>query len=195
MATSVVQLHFHGPFSWTGEDGVDSVFEVEMGREAGIYLWTIRYEDAELAYYVGQTGRSFSQRMHEHFKEHAAGCYHLYEPAAFGRGEKKLLWPGIYGRDPKYRLEGIRRFSEFSPAIVALCRLYRFHLAPLHAEQRMRQRVEAALAQHLCAQPGVVGGFQDTGIRYSPRVSDEETVIASITSSCRLLGLPNQLQV
>lgn len=196
--STVEELHvrFRGPFSWAGNNSAPCIFTAALGKLAGVYLWTIQSEDGELIYYVGETGRKFSIRMLEHFKEHMSGGYHLYEPTEFAKGNKVLLWPGRY--DPARRTtvgEFLQEFECLTASIRELARLYRFWLAPLECERRLRERVEAALAEHLYAQPGKIGGFQDRGIRYRGRKEGEDAVRVVLQAETTLLGLPNILWV
>lgn len=189
-------VDFAGPFSWPGTDLAPSIFTADVGRKSGVYLWTVRLDHGELVYYVGQTGRSFARRMLEHYREHTSGGYHLYEPEEFSRGRKVPLWSGLYGPG---REESImvfmRRFGEFAQVIADLAFVYRFWVAPLSCEGRLRERIEAAIANHLYAQPGAVGEFQDRGIRYHARYSDEEPVQIAIRCAAHLIGLPDTLWV
>lgn len=59
-------VEFVGPLSWLGGTGIPSIFEAEIGKRSGLYLWTVPLDAGELVYYVGETGRSFAQRMLEH---------------------------------------------------------------------------------------------------------------------------------
>ena len=194
MSAQTITVEFVGPLSWTEGNGIPSILETEVGKESGVYLWTVHIEEGELVYYVGQTGRSFSQRMIEHFKEHMSGGYHLYEPAQFSRGQKDLLWPGRYGPDREPSLSVfVQRFRNLAPAIVDLARLYRFYVAPLECEKRLRERIEAGLAKHLYEQPGMIGEFQDQGIIYHARKDTEEPVQALIRCKVNLIGVPESL--
>ncbi len=191
-----LSLQFRGPFSWVDDGDVPCIFTADLGQRAGIYLWTIRYTDGELVYYVGETGRKFSVRMLEHFREHMSGGYHLYEPMEFVKGHKVPLWPGRY--DPVYKttVTGfLQRFARLAPAIEELARLYRFWLAPLECERRLRERIEAALAEHLYAQPGMIGNFQDRGIRYRGRRANEAVIKVFLQTEIVILGLPDTLWV
>jgi hypothetical protein len=195
-ARSIV-VEFKGPFSWASSGGVPYIAETKIGQEeSGVYLWTVQLDEGELMYYVGQTGRVFEKRMLEHFRQHMSGGYHLYEPEEFSQDRKVLLWPGRYGpdREPSVSLF-IEHFPELASAIGDLARLYRFYLAPLECSKRLRERIEAAIADHLYAQPGIVGEFQDQGITYRPRWDSEEPIQAVIRCGDKLIGLPKSLQV
>jgi hypothetical protein len=189
-----VTVSFTGPFSWPGAPDAPSVFDVEARRERGIYLFTVPQRDGYLVYYVGETGRSFQLRLLEHYKEHAACMDHVYSPAEFARGEKLCLWPGHYdSADRKSAVECIAQYSKLCAPIRELTNLYRFFLAPLSCEERIRRRVEAAIAGVLYTAPGIPGAFQDGGIRYAPRREHEEPVGCIITCPVPLIALPERL--
>jgi hypothetical protein len=196
MSIQTILVEFEGPFSWLGGNSVPSILETETGKKKGVYLWTVQLGEGELVYYVGQTGRSFAQRMLEHFREHMSGGYHLYEPHEFSRGRKVLLWPGRYGpdREPSLSLL-IQRFPTLASAIVDLAKLYRFFVAPLECEKRLRERIEAGIAQYLDQQPEPAGEFQDQGIVYRPRLDTEEPVQALVHCKDNLIGVPKSLYV
>lgn len=189
-----VTVSFAGPFSWPGAPDAPSVFDAQERRDAGIYLWTVPLADGHLVYYVGETGRGFGARLLEHYKQHAAAMYHVYAPAEFSRGEKVLLWPGQYdGSDRRSAKECVLSYSELCSAIKELTFMFRFFLAPLSCEGRSRRRIEGAIARTLYNTLGIVGDFQDKGIRYTSRKDDEQPISSVITCSVPLLGMPDRL--
>ncbi len=192
MLEQILIIKFFGPFSWTAEN---SIFKASLGKKPGIYLWTIPYaKGGDLVYYVGETGRSFSTRMKEHFLEHMSGGYHLYDPAEFLKGNKKMLWPGRY--DPKIKTtieEFLEKYSSLKEPIETLAKLYRFWLAPVDIDKRLRERIEAGIATFLYSQPGIIGKFQDEGIRYRGRKDNENPVEILIETEGTIIGMPKQL--
>jgi len=88
----------------------------------------------------------------------------------------------------------LHRFETLAAPIARLAEVYRFHLAPTEVGLRLRQRIEAALSDHLFAQPGLAGQLQDKGVRYRPRRESEPPVQVKITSSARLIALPTLLE-
>jgi len=187
-------VRFEGPFSWPGTPDAPSIFDVERRKEPGIYLWTVPQPEGHLVTYVGETSRSFEMRMLEHYIAHASGMYHVYSPAEFARGVKVVLWPGRYDREERKSVKDcIGAYPRLSVAIHELTYLYRFLLAPLKTDDRLRKRMEAAAAEALCKAPGLPGSFQDKGVRYDRRSADEEPIECRITSPVTLLGLPDGL--
>jgi hypothetical protein len=121
--------------------------------------------------------------------------YHIYDPERFALGQKHVLWLGLYGNDREPSLAAfVERLPTLAPALADFVRLIRFHLAPLTCDTRLRRRIEAALALHLYSQPGLVGQFQDAGIRYAPRRACEEPIDVRCQSSEVLLDLPARLE-
>ena len=188
-------IEFTGPFSWLGEVDAPSLFEDAIGKKSGIYLWTIETEEGYLVYYVGQTGRTFSQRMKEHFKEHLAGFYHLNDPDEFRMGRRVSIWPGLYDVEAKISLPTLgKKHSELSNNIYRLAKQYRFFFAPIKAETRVIERIESAIASYLYQQNGIVGSFQEKGIRYRPRWDNESLLKISIETYKKIAGFPTDLE-
>jgi hypothetical protein len=191
-----VQVEFQGPFSWLGQDDTKSIFTVPEGELSGIYLWTVKIDEGELVYYVGKTNRNFSRRMREHLKEHLAGFYYVNSPLEFAKGIKNPLWKGMYGRrNSPTPIDLVKIYPTISRPIIEIAKIYRFFIAPLTSERRILERLESALAKYLSGQPGKVGEFQEPGVNYSLRFGSEKPKIALFTSSVKILGLPNSLEI
>ena len=188
------EITFEGPFYWVSEPGKTSILESKSCRQSGVYFWSINYQEKELVYYIGQTGRRFSSRLAEHFCQHASGGYHLYEPSAFLRGEKIQVWAGRFDANQRTTIpDFLVHFDVLAPVIKQLAGIYRFWVAPMESDKRLRERFEAALSIHLYNQPGIVGAFQDQGIRYTPRWESEVPLKAKIINYDKFHGLPDIL--
>lgn len=134
--------------------------------------------------------------MLEHYKEHASGMYHLYDPERFAKGEKIFLWPGRYDAgERKTALEYVVAFPHLCRAIAKLKGIYRFLLAPLECDARLRRRIEAAIAAELICQPDPMGSFQKLGVRYHALRGNESPPHIDIESAVPILGMPNSLVV
>ena len=187
---------FEGPFSWPGLPGAPCIFEAAVGKGSGIYLWTVPQDSYELIYYVGETGRSFATRMQEHYKEHAAGFYHLNDADALMQGRRVMVWPGLWdvGERPT-RASCVEQFPKLAPLIATLSRIYRFYVAPIECPTRLRRRIEAAIARVIAGNPPPVGTFQEEGIRYYVRKPDEAPVNCQFVNGDNLRGLPRKLVI
>jgi hypothetical protein len=188
------ELDFKGPYSWHGLYTVVPVFNNPYAKFYGIYLWVVPHPPIEYVYYVGETGRSFADRMREHLMAHLAGFYHLYEPTKLVDGIKVMEWPGLYDPKEPRTLSGlIENYSRLTKTIDELAKLFWFYLAPLNAKTQERKRIEGALARHLYEQQGVVGSFQDKGIRYISRKDSDQPIWVKIVCPERILGMPTEL--
>lgn len=169
-----------------------------IGKEKGIYLWTIPFENKYLVHYVGETGVSFAYRTMEHIKNYLQGQYTLYEPEEFAKGKKIQLWSGMWKErksNPAVMHEFLQKYPEFSTKYFDFLTLLRFFAIPVESSRRVRQRIESAIARHLYKQPGIVGAFQDKGVRYLPRRSDEIPMLLKIKSSVRIISMPIELAI
>lgn len=190
-----VELAFSGPFAWFPGGDVPCLSDAPEGHQAGIYLWTAPTPSGELVYYVGETGRSFARRMQEHLSEQLSGRYRLYEPKSFLRGERNLLWRGLYGSGAEPSLLGfVERLPTLAPPLAEFVRAMRFHVAPTTCGDRLRRRIEAAIALHLYGQANPIGELQDAGIHYAPRLPEEEAVVVHLEWAQRPLGVPDALE-
>ena len=192
-----IEIQFHGPFNLQKNESENLLLNL-IGKEKGIYLWTIPFENRYLVYYVGETGVSFAVRTMEHIKNYLQGQYGLYEPTEFAKGKKVQIWSGMWKdrkSNPTVMNEFLQKYHEFSTKYFDLLSLLHFFLAPVESSQRVRQRIESAIASYLYSQPGIVGTFQDKGIRYLPRRLDETPVLLKIFSPDQIIGLPTELTI
>jgi hypothetical protein len=174
----------------------DSVLISPESGKTGVYLWTVPYQEKYLAYYVGETGKSFAHRTMQHTQYYLNGFYRVYDPKEFVKGSKSLIWGGMWktGRKgPDTMLEFLNQYTELSTEIDKFLKAFRIFLAPLDSERRIRQRIEAAINSRLCEQPGIVGSFQDKDIKYLPKRADEDAILVRINSHEPILGLANEL--
>ena len=191
-----IELTFSGPFVWLPGASVPSLAESDVGASHGIYIWTVPTTHGELVYYVGETARSFARRMDEHLAEQLSGRYRLYDPNAFLRGDKKLLWRGVYGPLAQPNLGGfVAQLPSLAPALVQFVQIMRFHVAPTSCSDRSRRRIEAALSEHLRQYEGLVGIFQDEDVRYEARRTGDLPITVKLTWQQKPLGVPELLEV
>jgi hypothetical protein len=190
-----LELRWYGPYRWYGTNDA-CIFAIPEAEKPGIYLWTIPFESGYLAYYVGETGRPFADRFIEHTRDYLYGFYRVYDPKEFAKGKKTLVWDGMWKsdrRDMKYMLEFLNRYLELSQVVYEFLGQLRIFVGPLDVKERIRQRIEATLADSLRKQPGLIGKFQDADIRYRKRQANEKPISVTMTSNEQILGLCNEL--
>lgn len=194
--TQALAFEVLGPLTWTGEPDGSFIFASPLAKATGVYFWTVSTPHGELVYYIGETGRSFRERFFEHLQRYLSGMSGIYEPEDFARGCKKLIWNGMWRRgEERKAAEFLERYEELAPKIRQFVGMFRFWLLPMDCERRMRERIESAIAGHLNAQEGVIGGFQEDDIRYRPRRDDEAPIPVSFICAAKIRGLPESLVV
>ena len=197
MSSDVVEIQWYGPFGFIGRKE-ESVLTNSISNHTGVYLWTIPFQNQYLTYYVGETGTSFAIRHNQHLESYLTGLYRVYDPEAFLKGKRVLIWGGLWKperKNAKTKKEFVDRKEELAPKISELISQFRLFLAPIDGDRRIRQRVEAAIASKLLEQSGVIGEFQDDDIRYWPRRLDEQEMRVKMKFPKPIMGLPEELVV
>ena len=159
-------------------------------------MFTIPFESKYLVYYVGETGSSFANRLLQHVQSYLNGFYRVFDPEAFGKGEKVLIWGGMWKtdrREPKLICDFIDRQPELVPKILLLLKQFRIFLAPVNEEKRIIERLEAEIARSINQQEGIVGRFQDSDIRYRPTRPTEQQLRVVMTFPQQIMGLNKEL--
>ena len=187
-----LSIQWFGPYSFLQED---NLFHNPLSLEKGVYLWTIQYQSEYLVYYVGQTGTSFALRNLQHIQSYLNGFYRIYDPEMFAKGEKVLIWGGMWKpdrKDPKFMTEFLINYPQFAPKILSFVGIFRLFIAPIDGNERVRERIEAAVAESLNQQSGIVGSFQDKDVRYNPRKTTEKSFKA-VMSFPNIMGLSKEI--
>jgi len=108
----------------------------------------------------------------------------------FARGEKVLIWEGMCKAGTRDRIgEFLNRYAELSSRIYELLGLFKIFIAPVDAERRVRERIEAKIAQELSQQSKAIRTFPNDDIKYKPKRSDESQISVAICGSESILGL------
>lgn len=189
-------VNWHGPYKLYGTKD-DSVLATVLAKQKGIYLWAAPFEGKYLTYFVGETGRSFATRFLEHIRYYLYGFYRVYDPDDFVHGRKTLVWDGMWKPDrksPEIMLEFLNRYPELSQLIYRYLGEFRIFLAPIDAQRRVRQRIEAAIAKRLLEQQGLTSEFHDHEVRYLSKRTDEAPILVEMQAFESILGLCNELQ-
>jgi hypothetical protein len=187
----MTRLHLHGPYPLcsTAQDVLGVCPHAEL---AGVYLWAVPTIPHGLVVdYVGETSASFYRRTKEHVIQILGGNYLLLDPDALLRGERQVVWPGLWRAGTRDQLPTfLTRLEELAPVARRYLSLHKVMVAPLECEPRLQHRIEASIAAAVQdSQPRLVA----TDIRYRGRRADEEPIPVAITADCHVHGLPSHV--
>jgi hypothetical protein len=188
-----VELTWYGPYLWFGIDNT-SVFQSVEASRPGIYLWTIPHANSHLIYYVGETGKSFNERLTAHAQQYLSGIYRVYEPNKFALGEKELIWQGTWQKGTEHLgPQFISRYAELGPLVHQFLLKMQTFIGPVETDSRTRKRIEAAIARVTAQYAATSGGFQDADIRYARPSSNEKPITVHMHCPVSILGLPSTI--
>jgi len=184
-------ISFRGPYGFLTSERYPSIFKFPFKK--GIYIWTIPFGKNELIHYVGMTSREFKKRMMEHLKGYLSGEYGIDDLKELQKGKNIRVWDGLWrGADIE---DFIGQHDILFPKLLSQIKLYKIYVAPLNCEIRLIERIEAAMANYLRKQDGIIGNFQDPEIRYRRRKESEKTVVVKMEYNSKIIGLPKILEV
>ena len=195
MPNQTLPIEWYGPYDFIQNE---NLFTNPISQRNGVYSWTIPFENNYLVYYVGQTGTSFAARSLQHIQSYLDGFYRVYDSEKFAKGEKVLIWGGMWKSDrkePKVMSDFLSNYLQLAPKILEFVKLFRIFVAPVDGDDRIRERIESAVSSCLNKQPGIVGNFQDKDIRYKPRKITEKPFTVAITAPNTIMGLTEELIV
>jgi hypothetical protein len=195
MLSDSYQLDWNGPYRFFGQ-GKAALLLNENSLTPGVYIWTVLVATEHWAYYIGETGKMFAQRHLDHLRSYFSGEYRIYDTAEFTEGKKSLVWGGAYGQRNRHKLSEFRdREKYFLKNVQEFVSLLNIFLISFPVDQRLRKRLEAALASELKGQPGLVGKFQDDDIRYDPTRADESPISCNFVRPLPIVGLSDKVQI
>jgi hypothetical protein len=189
-----MQFELEGPFS-LNPDEKSGIFHLPIGEQSGVYVYAVNVDgQGHLATYVGQTGRSFLIRVREHVLNTLSGYEKIFDPDALKKGEKKLVWDGLWPSDRRnYLGEFLKRYSELAPVIQKFAKQFEIFLLPIQQKDKsLRLALEAGITTHLKAQPTPVGEFMD---EIDPKPRKENLVDIEIMNAQKIMGFPTCLRV
>ena len=135
------------------------------------------------------------KRIKEHTINTLGGYKRIYDPKELARGRKVLLWDGLWKSTRQECFnEFIEKYCMLSPAIYEFIQQSYIFFIPFEADNRIRRRVESAIANHLYKQPSPVGEFMDSDIRYIKKLQKGETPIEiEIYGGQQIRGFPQRV--
>ena len=160
--------------------------------EHGVYLWCV--PTTNLGYvvdYVGETGDSFYKRTKEHVIRTLGGDYEVCDPAALLKAEYSIVWRGLWRKGTRDKLpEYLKHLEVLAPRIREFLELHQLFVAPMDVDDRMRKRIEGAIA---AAVRSTVPCLLSPDVRYIRRRSEEPGVQCVFRFPCPIHGLPGEV--
>ena len=190
-----VDLRFQGPFSAASGDANRCLFLEPVSVQSGIYLWTIDVGGQVRPWYVGQTRRSFRQRMAEHVSGFLTGQYAIYDPEALSRGEHRLALSEIKGVWPQTLPVVLANYEILFPKIRSLIDLIKFHLAPLDGDGHLHDRIEGAIGRYYKVHSDpALRNFFGPGIKVPAAIPYDRPLRLMLSSEAPVAGLPTEIR-
>ena len=135
------------------------------------------------------------RRMKEHIINTLGGNYRINDVAALKRGESEILWDGLWREGTRARLpEFLRDSAKLFEAAKENLKLEQIFVAPLDVEDRMRRRIEGAIANAI-RKDKVASSLLPKDIRVLGRLTTETATPIRIITGGKILGIPEQLDV
>jgi hypothetical protein len=192
---NTIDLEFIGPYKLTGER--KNIFEEEVSKSQGIYLFTIAYKyiDGFLVDYVGETGRTFRQRIKEHLIATMGGNYRICDPEKLSEGKEEIIWNGLWRKGTKNKITNfIDIYENIAPIVKRYIEIHQIFLAPIAIDKSKRRLIEGELANAFRRQKLPVTSLLPSDIRYR-HTSKKLSITVTIKSSKQIFGLPTFLKI
>lgn len=187
-------IHFDGPHPAYSETK-DVLADCKHRKAGGIYFWAIKVGDSYRVTHISQTGTSFYQRMKEHIINTLGGNYRISDADALAHGEMKILWDGLWREGKRERLpEFLRDSTRLLEMAKRNLKLEKIFVAPIQTEDRMRRRIEGAIAKTI-RKDKLASSLLPPDIRVLGRLTTESPLPIRIVTPVKVLGLPEQLDI
>ena len=188
-----IESAWQGPFAWPKTNSaLPSAPSIP-----GVYLWAFEYADGFLPYAAGITRRTVATRLQEHTQGYLSGVYTILDVDALQRGVRRELWHGFWmrPRSAERTTEYETRRLELEEAARRQLSSFRIFVASVGIAPRILERLEAAIMQHLYAQPKPLCDLPDTGMMLAPRHAAEEAIEVVLPCQHKLYGLPVEIVI
>lgn len=189
------KLKVEGPFALVG-DHEKIIFNEPQAKDQGIYIWTIPYsKGGYLVDYIGETGVSFGVRFKEHMIQTLGGNYRISDVDARIQGIEIILWNGLWRKGTRDKIsEFVEQYPKLAPVIKKHLEAQVIFTIKLNTDQRVRRRIEGALAKHIKLQSNPIKALIPLDIRYNYRREDEAPLFAEISCEYEILGVPEEIE-
>lgn len=190
----LLTVHFDGPYPAYSETQ-DVLADCKHRKAGGVYFWAIKVGPNYRLTHIGQTSTSFYHRMKEYIINTLGGNYRICDPDALERGEAKLLWNGMWREGTRENLpQFLRDSSQLFEAAKRNLMLEQIFIAPLDVEDRMRRRIEGAIAKTV-RKDKLASSLLPPDVRVLGRLTTEVPTPVRIRVGSKILGLPEQLDI
>lgn len=186
------KINWHGPLSWPGYEGENELSSIPYA--SGVYLFTFEYGEGFLIYAAGITRRSFPDRFKEHTRSYLNGDYNVLDIDKINNGKRQVLWKG-WSHARKHRDEFEANAEHYREAIDNQLKHFRIFIADIHPEERVHERIEAAIMNSLYLQLAPICEIPDRGMQLSPRWKDEIPILIRNLCSSNLYGFHEYLEI
>lgn len=190
-----LNIEFKGPFSFTSCEG-PSIFSAALGKEAGVYLWTVPYrQGGHIVVYVGETGVSFAKRLKDHMTLVMGGSYRFTDVDRMFDGEEKVIWNGTWRKGTRDKMEEfLAQLPQFASKIQAYLRSIRIFVGPTTVDVGIRRRIEGALALGVRKSPKPFCSLYPEDNRYPLLKAGIKTFKLRIKTPVQIHGLKNEYE-
>jgi hypothetical protein len=186
------EVFWDGPFSWPNFEEENRLPSIPPSP--GVYLQTFEFQDGYLIYAAGITRRPIPMRFKEHTRNYMNGEYNVLDPLKAERGVRKEIWHGWgYARAHHDQFEENK--YEIQQAVKRQLARFRIFIAEVSTEQRIPERIEASIMNHLNQQSSPYCDIPDQGMMLAPRRNDEGLILMSSRSRSRIHGIPEVLEI
>ncbi len=188
-----IEVSWDGPYSWPGFERENNLRP--LPKLPGVYLQTFKYRGGYLIYAAGLTRRPAPMRFKRHTSNFKKGEYTVLDITAAQEGVRREIYHGWARKD----LEDFEvRKLEILDAVrkqLAGFRIFITHTIDLRKEERVLERLEAAIMYNLYQQPSPIRDIPDRGMHLRRRRDSDNPIIVRNHCAALLYGLPAILEI
>ena len=189
-----LEAKFFGPLFFAGPKG-PSIFHDEMGKRRGVYLWTAPFKDGGyIPTYVGETGRSFAERMKTHMIQIMGGNYRFSDVQKMKTGDEAVIWNGTWRKGTRDKMgEFLERLPEFLPKLQQYLYSVSIFVCPIESERTTRQRIERAIGLSIRNSPEPFRSFYPKDNRFPGLKKESEPFTLKTAFPVKVHGISSDL--
>ena len=193
--TETIEVGWDGPYGWPAYESENGLRP--LPDRPGVYLGTFEYQGGYLIYAAGHTGKQFPRRFKQHTYKYMNGKCTVLDIAAAQQGVRCEIYHG-WGHARRHPEEFEERKLEILDAVrkqLTGFRIFVTDAGDMRIETRVRERLEAAIMDHLYEQPSPICDIPDRGMNLRRRRDSENPIIVRNNCADLLHGLPASLKI